>query len=38
MTLEAVNENTEEAMCTLLKSLDASCIVSPTMMEQVSFY
>jgi len=34
MTLEAVSEPYEEAMCTLLKSLDAACIVLPEMMEQ----
>lgn len=37
MALESIDRNTEEAMCDLLKSLDESCIVSPPMMEQVSY-
>lgn len=38
LTLEALNEQTEEAMCNLLKAFDSSCIVSPEMMEQVGFF
>ncbi|XP_059615134.1 programmed cell death protein 4 [Phlebotomus argentipes] len=34
MALESINQSTEEALCALLKSLDAACIVSPLMMEQ----
>lgn len=34
VTLEALNEQTEEAICALLKSLDDTCIVSPEQMEQ----
>uniref|UniRef100_U5ER32 Programmed cell death protein 4 n=1 Tax=Corethrella appendiculata TaxID=1370023 RepID=U5ER32_9DIPT len=34
MTLEALNESIEEAVCALLKSLDETCIVSPEMMQQ----
>lgn len=37
MSLEGVNQQTEEAMCSLLKSLDNACLVSPAMMDQVSF-
>ena len=35
MSLEGVNQQTEEAMCALLKSLDETCLVSPALMEQV---
>lgn len=35
MSLEGVNQQTEEAMCTLLKSMDNCCLISPAMMEQV---
>lgn len=42
MTIEALNEPVEESICNLLKSLDQACIITPTMMEQVtliySFY
>jgi programmed cell death protein 4 len=34
LTLEALNESTEEAICNLFKSLDETCIVTPEMMEQ----
>lgn len=34
MTLEALNEPTEEAFCALFKSLDDTCIVTPEQMEQ----
>lgn len=34
MTLEAMNEGTEESMSKLLKSLEQTCIVSNEMMEQ----
>lgn len=37
MALEGVNQQTEEAMCSLLKSLDVTCLVSPALMEQVNF-
>ncbi|XP_055585669.1 programmed cell death protein 4 [Uranotaenia lowii] len=33
MTLEALNESTEEAICALFKSLDDTCIVTPEQME-----
>lgn len=37
MALEAAGaQQVEEAMCTLLRSMDESCLVSPAMMEQVS--
>jgi programmed cell death protein 4 len=36
ITLEAMNEGKEEAMCALLKSLDKACIVTRTQLEQVS--
>lgn len=36
MALESVSQQTEEAMCTLLKSLDEACLVLPAQMEQVS--
>lgn len=38
MSLEGVNQQTEEAMCTLLKSMDNCCIILPAMMEQVNIY
>lgn len=38
MSLEAVNQHTEETMCKLLSSMDKACIISPTMMEQVKIY
>lgn len=34
MSLEGVNQQTEEAMCTLLKSMENCCLISPAMMEQ----
>lgn len=34
MTLEALNENIEEAMAKLLKSLEQTCIVTVEVMEQ----
>ncbi|XP_017473472.1 PREDICTED: programmed cell death protein 4 [Rhagoletis zephyria] len=34
MTLESLSQNTEEAMCELLKSLDKACLVLPAGMEQ----
>lgn len=34
MTLEAMNEGTEESMSQLLKSLVITCITSPAMIEQ----
>lgn len=34
MALESVNQNTEVALCDLLKSLEQSCLVSSLMMEQ----
>lgn len=34
IALETNRQNSEEAMCELLKSLDEACIVSPAMMEQ----
>lgn len=36
MALESVSQQTEEAMCALLKSLDGACLVLPAQMEQVS--
>lgn len=36
MALESVSQQTEEAMCSLLKSLDVACLVLPAQMEQVS--
>lgn len=36
MSLEGINQQTEEAMCALLKSLDTTCMVSPALMDQVS--
>lgn len=35
MALESVKQQTEEAMCTLLKGMDAACLVLPAQMEQV---
>lgn len=35
MALEAVKQLTEDAMCTLLKSMDEACLVLPEQMEQV---
>lgn len=35
MALESVSQQTEEAMCSLLKSLDSVCLVLPAQMEQV---
>ena len=37
MTLEAINSHVEEAMCKLLKSLFAAIIITPDMMERVSY-
>lgn len=36
IALESVNQQTEEAMCTLLKAMDEACLVLPAQMEQVS--
>lgn len=36
MSLESVSQQTEEAMCTLLKQMDSCCLVLPAQMEQVS--
>lgn len=36
MAMEAVNQQTEEAMCTLLKAMDEVCLILPAQMEQVS--
>lgn len=36
MSLESVSQQTEEAMCTLLKLMDSCCLVLPAQMEQVS--
>lgn len=38
MALESVKQQTEEAMCTLLKGMDDACLVLPAQMEQVNFY
>lgn len=38
MSLEGINQQTEEAMCALLKSLDKTCMVSPALMDQVSLH
>lgn len=35
MSLEGVNQQTEEAMCNLLRCMDKVCLVSPALMEQV---
>lgn len=35
MSMESVNQQTEEAMCTLLKAMDEACLVLPAQMEQV---
>lgn len=35
MSLESVSQQTEEAMCTLLKQMDSCCLVLPAQMEQV---
>ena len=37
MAMESVNQQTEEAMCTLLKAMDEACLVLPAQMEQVCF-
>lgn len=34
IALESVNQQTEEAMCTLLKAMDEACLVLPAQMEQ----
>lgn len=34
MTLEAMNEGTEDSMGKLLKSLENACVLSPEMVEQ----
>ncbi|XP_058445328.1 programmed cell death protein 4 [Malaya genurostris] len=34
IALEALNESTEEAFCTLFKTLDEACMVTPEQMEQ----
>ncbi|XP_035908842.1 programmed cell death protein 4 [Anopheles stephensi] len=34
MTLEALNESTEVAICELFRTLDSTCIVTPEQMEQ----
>lgn len=36
MSLESVSQQTEEAMCHLLKSLDGACLVLPAQVELVS--
>lgn len=36
MALESVSQQTEEAMCTLLKLLDEACLVLPAQMEEVN--
>lgn len=36
MSLESVSQQTEEAMCTLLKHMDSCCLILPAQMEQVS--
>lgn len=36
IALESVNQQTEEAMCTLLKAMDGACLILPAQMEQVS--
>lgn len=36
MALESVSQQTEEAMCTLLKLMDECCLVLPLQMETVS--
>lgn len=36
MAMEAVNQQTEEAMGTLLKAMDEACLILPAQMEQVS--
>lgn len=38
MSMESVNQQTEEAMCTLLKAMDEACLVLPAQMEQVGFF
>lgn len=35
MSMESVNQQTEEAMCILLKAMDEACLVLPAQMEQV---
>lgn len=37
MAMESVNQQTEEAMCTLLKAMDEACLVLPAQMEQVKW-
>lgn len=37
MSLESVSQQTEEAMCSLLKAMEGACLVSPKQMEQVIF-
>lgn len=37
MSLESVSQQTEEAMCHLLKYLDGACLVLPAQMELVNF-
>lgn len=37
MALESVKQQTEEAMCTLLKLMDEACLILPAQMEQVKF-
>ncbi|KAL5274901.1 PDCD4 family protein [Megaselia abdita] len=37
MTLESLSQNTEDAMCELLMSLEKTCIISPAMFEQVKY-
>ena len=36
MAMESVNQQTEEAMCTLLKAMDDACLILPAQMERVS--
>lgn len=38
MAMESVNQQTEEAMCTLLKAMDKACLILPAQMEQVSSF
>ena len=36
MAMESVNQQTEEAICTLIKTMDEACFILPAQLEQVS--
>lgn len=36
IAMESVNQQTEDAMCTLLKAMDEACLILPAQMERVS--